>query len=285
MTAVEQTRGREFAFHDADHQAIAALAYAEAGILLPRSKAALVYSRLARRVRACGVSDFADYIALIEHNAQERACAVDALTTNHTGFFREAHHFDHFRSDVWPALADRLAAGGRCRLWSAACSSGEEPYTLAMAILGRNRAAAARLKGKDLRILATDLSSEIIAAARRGRYGTDAIATIPEALRDAWLDRGDDGAMTMRPEIRPLIAFRSLNLLEDWPMRQPFDAIFCRNVMIYFDDPTKARLQRRLADQLVPGGMLYIGHSERLAPEVAADFTYVGRTAFRKVGA
>lgn len=281
---IEQAPTREFPFHPCDHEAIAALTYAEAGILLPSSKAPLVYSRLARRVRARGMTSFGAYVALLEDDAAERTRAIDALTTNHTSFFRESHHFEHFLSEVWPTLASRLATGGSCRVWSAACSSGEEPYTLAMAILGRNRGAASRLAKKDFRMLATDLSGEILATARSGRYAADTVRSIPADLRESWLDRSEDGTMTMCAEIRPLVTFRALNLLEDWPMRQLFDAIFCRNVMIYFDDTTKARLQTRLADQLAPGGMLYIGHSERLDAAVADRFTCVGRTAFRKIG-
>jgi len=282
MSAAERAPAREFAFHATDHSAIAALTYSKAGILLPPSKAPLVYSRLARRLRACGISDFSTYVALIENDPQELAAAIDALTTNHTSFFREGHHFEHFTAEVWPALSTRLNSGGRCRVWSAACSSGEEPYTLAMAILGRNRGAASRIGRTDFRILATDLSGDVLSAARAGRYASDTVRSIPAGLRETWLDSREDGTMTIRAELRPLVAFRSLNLLEDWPMRQRFDAIFCRNVMIYFDEPTKARLQQRLADQLVPGGMLYIGHSERLDSDVARNFTCVGRTAFRK---
>jgi chemotaxis protein methyltransferase CheR len=286
MNAAVQTapRGREFAFGPDDHAAIARLAYEEAGILLPPAKAQLVYGRLARRVRACGLPGFAAYIELLERDEEERVRAVDALTTNHTSFFREGHHFDHFLAETWPALSARLAAGGAVRLWSAACSSGEEPFSLAMAICGRDRQAASALRRRDLRILATDLSTNILAAARDGRFAPDTVRTVPADLRAAWVQSVGDEA-EVRPELRALVAFRHLNLLGDWPMRGRFDAIFCRNVMIYFDEPTKARLQARLAERLAPGGYLYIGHSERLAAEVAPGFRCVGRTIFRKVAA
>lgn len=284
MSAALQPRATEFAFGAGDHAALSRLAYEEAGIVLPPNKAQLVYGRLARRVRACGLASFAAYIELIESDADERVRAVDALTTNHTSFFRENHHFEHFAADCWPALDKRLAAGGRVRLWSAACSSGEEPYSLLMTLLGADRRRAAALARADFRLLATDLSTDILAAARAGRYSGQTIGTIPADLRAAWLERSDTGG-TVRAEMRALAAFRQLNLLGDWPIRNPFDAIFCRNVMIYFDAPTKARLQSRLADHLAPGGYLYIGHSERLAPEVAPRFVNEGRTIFRKVGA
>lgn len=276
-------RDEEVAFGTADHAAIAKLAYAEAGLVLAPSKSQLVYGRLARHVRACGLRDFADYIALIEDDAEERARAVDALTTNHTSFFRENHHIDHFATEAWPALRHRLAGGGRVRVWSAACSSGEEPYTLMMAALGLDRTAARSLAGTDFRLLATDLSASSLAAAREGWYTQDTARTIPAGLRSLWTQPAEDGGVEIVEAVRAAVAFRALNLLRDWPIRRRFDIIFCRNVMIYFDAATKARLQARLADALERGGFLYIGHSERLAANVAPRFECVGRTMFRKV--
>jgi chemotaxis protein methyltransferase CheR len=277
-------RAREFAFSAADHRTISALVYDEVGILLPDGKAQLVYGRLAPRVRACGLTSVADYIALIGNDAGERACAIDALTTNHTSFFRESHHFDDFGTRLWPALSARLAKGGRVRLWSAACSSGEEPYTWLMAALGSNRPEAQRVLGGDLRMLATDVSASVLKTARDGRYSKATLATVPSALRAAWV-QGSGDTLTIDPMLRDAIAFRPLNLLGEWPIKGRFDAIFCRNVMIYFDEPTKARLQSRLADRLDVGGMLYIGHSERLVGDVARQFECVGRTAYLKVSA
>ncbi|MBI0475347.1 protein-glutamate O-methyltransferase CheR [Sphingomonas sp. MA1305] len=277
-------RPTEFAFSADDHRRIADFVYGEAGILMPPGKAQLVYGRLAPRVRACRLTSFADYIARIDRDAEERQRAIDALTTNHTSFFREAHHFDHFLEHAWPALDGRLADRGRVRIWSAACSSGEEPYTLLMAMCGTQRGVGQRLARSDFRLLATDLSTEILAAAAAGRYAPDTAKTVPEPLRRTWM-RDVDHQVEVDPLLRELCAFRKLNLLEDWPMRGTFDAIFCRNVMIYFDEPTKERLQTRLADRLAPGGFLYIGHSERLSPSVAPRFTCVGRTTFQKVAA
>ena len=286
MSAVlrDADREREFAFGPTDHRAIADLVHAEAGIVLPPAKAQLVYGRLARRVRSSGVADFADYVALLGRDHEERAAAIDALTTNHTSFFRENHHFEQFMADLWPALSDRLASGGRVRLWSSACSSGEEPFSWLMAILGGDRIAAGRLAQRDFRMLATDVSPRIVAQATAGRYATDTVKAVSGRLRTAWLRRVEDG-VEIDPMLRALVTFRELNLLRDWPMRQRFDAIFCRNVMIYFDEPTKARLQARLADRLLPGGCLYIGHSERLVAEVASRFVCLGHTIYRKVGA
>ncbi|SFP72146.1 CheR family methyltransferase [Sphingomonas rubra] len=277
-------RPREFAFASADHRAIAALVYDEVGILLPDGKAQLVYGRLAPRVRACGLDSVGAYVTLIGRDAEERGRAIDALTTNHTSFFRESHHFDDFNERMWPTLAARAAKGGRVRLWSAACSTGEEPYTWLMAMLGDDRGTAQRLLKNDVRMLATDVSPTALAAARAGRYSKDTVRTVPAGLRAAWLE-GRGEPLTVSPLLRDAIAFRPLNLLGEWPMKGRFDAIFCRNVMIYFDEPTKARLQERLADRLEEGGMLYIGHSERLTGGVEKRFRCVGRTAYLKVTA
>ncbi|KQN37410.1 chemotaxis protein CheR [Sphingomonas sp. Leaf407] len=277
-------RTREFGFCKADHEAIAAIAHAEVGILLPEGKAQLVYGRLAPRVRACGLTNVGDYIALIGRDPAERARALDALTTNHTSFFREPHHFEDFAQRLWPTLAARLTAGDPVRLWSSACSSGEEPYSWLMAALGEDRAGATHLLRRDFRMLATDISPSVLATARAGSYPRDALANVPATLRSVWTQgRGD--MLTVDPLLRDAIAFKSLNLLGDWPLRRRFDAILCRNVMIYFDEPTKERLLSRLADHLEVGGMLYIGHSERLIGPVARRFELVGRTAYLKVAA
>jgi len=275
-------REMEFAFSASDHKAIADLIYRESGILLPDTKAKLIYGRLARRLRACNLDNFPDYLARIANDAEERARAVDALTTNHTAFFRENHHFEHFHRALWPGFAERLAAGERVRVWSAACSSGEEPYSLMMTILGTDKVAAERLAHQDFRVLATDLSPRVIATARAARYPLDTTRALPAAMRAAWCRR--DGDMEeLAPVLRAPIAFRELNLLRGWPMKRPFDVIFCRNVMIYFDEPTKAQLLERFADQMVDGGILYIGHAERIPPDVSARFRCIGRTAFQKV--
>ena len=274
----------EFAYAPEDHKTISAMVYEEVGILLPEGKAQMVYGRIAPRVRACRLDSVAAYVDLIQRDAAERLNAIDALTTNHTSFFRENHHFEHFTAEVWPALAKRLETGGRVRLWSAACSSGEEPYTWLMAALGRDRRTGERLLGRDLRLLATDVSPSILAKARTGRYPADGIRQVPAPLAAAWLRRTEAG-MEIDPAIRRAISFLPLNLLGEWPIKGQFDAIFCRNVMIYFDEPTKARLQARLADRLAPGGTLYIGHSERLSANVAPRFQLVGRTIFHKVAA
>lgn len=276
------SRRREFKFSLEDHRAISKLAYKIAGILLPDSKAQMVYGRLAPRVRANGLQSVSDYLKLIERDETERDRAIDMLTTNHTSFFREKHHFEHFSAEVWPTLLERLRAGKRVRLWSAACSSGEEPYTWMMAMLGAQRAEAERILQLDLRMLATDLSASMLDVARAGIYPHETVKPVPEPLAKSWLQKAGD-SMQVDPALRAPISFLPLNLLGDWPMRSKFDVICCRNVMIYFDGPTKARLQARMADQLEQGGTLYIGHSERLDEIVASRFECVGNTTYRKI--
>ncbi|QJU58859.1 protein-glutamate O-methyltransferase CheR [Sphingomonas sp. AP4-R1] len=260
---------------------ISEMAYREAGILLPPTKRELVRSRLARRLRDRRLSRFEDYVRLIATDQDERAIAIDALTTNHTGFFREAHHFDHFADGVRDGLLRRADAGQRVRLWSSACSSGEEPYSLAMTLLGPDRRAAAAFLDGDVRILATDLSTTVIARAKAATYPVNGVAAVPRPLASVWLkDVGDEARVDKA--CAALVHFRMLNLLGDWPMTGQFDAIFCRNVMIYFDDPTKAKLQRRLVERLIPGGHLYIGHSERLIGPAAEQCRPIGNTIYRK---
>ncbi|MBV7257156.1 protein-glutamate O-methyltransferase CheR [Pacificimonas sp. WHA3] len=287
MTALAMTsapREREFGYRAEDHRAISTMVYDEVGILLPAEKAQLVYRRLAPRVRACNLATISEYIELIGRDERERKRMIDSLTTNHTSFFRESHHFEDFSERIWPGLVERLNNGGRVRLWSAACSSGEEPYTWLMSALGADRTAASKLLRKDFRVLATDISSEILAAAKRACYSEETLSKVPRPLRSSWIQE-KDGVLQVDPVLRDAISFRSLNLLGKWPMKGKFDTIFCRNVMIYFDQPTKTKLQTRLADALEVGGMLYIGHSERLAPSLEDRFRCIGRTSYQKVAA
>lgn len=271
-------------YNKADFEAVRALLHAQIGIVLPDGKAMLVYSRLAPRVRDTGSATFAKYVMLLERDPDERQRAISALTTNHTFFFRENHHFEHFASVVRPALIDRLQRGGRARLWSAGCSSGEETWSLVMTLLGPDRAAARLFAQYDLAVLATDIADHALATARAARYPVAAIEAMPANLRALWTQRqGDD--VVIAPEATDLVRFRRLNLLGEWPMRQPFDVIFCRNVMIYFDQPTKERLIARLARALAPGGMLYIGHSERVSGPAENVLKPVGNTIYLRSAA
>jgi len=264
-----------------DYAALSAMVHRETGILLPDSKRELVRSRLGKRLRARDLTCFADYLKVIGSDPQERAAAMDALTTNHTSFFREAHHLDHFAKEVRPALVQRAARGERIRLWSSASSTGEEPYSIAMTLLGSDRHQAASIAASDTIILATDLSPTVLQHARAGAYPVAATAAVPRPLASLWLATRD-GRSQIDPLCAGMVQYRELNLMADWPMRGRFDVIFCRNVMIYFDDPTKARLQERLVERLAPGGYLYIGHSERLIGSAATHCRPIGQTIYRK---
>lgn len=265
----------------ADFDAISQIAYTQAGIVLPQGKAMLVYSRLAPLVREAACQTFANYVARLHRDPVEQARAVAALTTNHTFFYREPHHFEHFASVVRPGLMDRVARGGSARLWSAGCSSGEETWSLVMTLLGDQRSAGEKLAQGDIRVLASEIAPHALRRAMAAKYPVRDLEAVPEALRRQWAIVSGDQAK-IADVAQSLVRFRSLNLQGDWPMNRPFDVIFCRNVMIYFDGPTKERLLARFAQALVPGGHLYIGHSERVTGDVARLLRPVGPTIYQK---
>jgi chemotaxis protein methyltransferase CheR len=271
---------RDFLYTREDFRQIADIAYREAGIFMPESKEMLVYSRLGKRLRENGFTEFRSYCVLIasDAGAEERRKMISALTTNVTRFFREEHHFRHLADEVWPGLAKRLRSGGRARIWSAGCATGEEAYSIAMSLLK-----ACPEAGKfDLRILATDVDPEVLEIARRGCYRADAIGTLPDWAREAYFKRPQpDGRAEVRESLRSLIDFRQLNLVRPLPMKGPFDVIFCRNVTIYFDADTQDRLWEAFTNVMAPGSQLYIGHSERLSPRLAPRFKVTGMTSYR----
>ncbi|MGE4411280.1 MAG: protein-glutamate O-methyltransferase CheR [Sphingobium sp.] len=267
----------------ADFEEVSRIIYDIAGIVLPPGKATLVYSRLAPLVRESGQQTFARYIEHVRRDEADMRGMINALTTNHTFFYRESHHFDHLAGQVRPQLLAKARAGEPVRLWSAGCSTGEELYSLAMALLGPDRREARALLDGDVVILATDLADHAVAGARAARYPADAVKEVPDALRNSWVHRvGDE--IELDSELRAMVRVRRLNLLGPWPMKRGFDVIFCRNVMIYFDQPTKDRLVARFTDQLLPGGHLYIGHSERVGGETQYRMALVGGTIYRKGG-
>ncbi|HZU62570.1 MAG TPA: CheR family methyltransferase [Novosphingobium sp.] len=268
-------------YGEADFRAVAQIVREEAGIMLPPGKAMLVYSRLAPLVRASGKGTFKAFIEMIRERPEERRKAVCALTTNHTFFYREQHHFEHFAHTVRPWLLDELGHGEAVRMWSAGCSSGEEVFSLTMSLLGPDRPAGKALASRDVRILASDIADHALAKASAATYAEQDIAALPAPLREAWTT-STAGQVTIGPEARGLVQFKRLNLHGEWPMRRPFQVIFCRNVMIYFDQPTKDRLVERFAHQLVPGGFLYIGHSERVSGAAESMLDTVGPTIYRR---
>ena len=270
---------REFPFTLREYRRLAAFIHGRTGITLPDHKINMVYSRLTRRLRELGFSTFAeycDYYSSPEGEA-EIEYLINALTTNLTKFFREAHHFDHFAANLLADLStDGVQGRTRLRVWSAGCSTGEEPYSIAMTYLE----ASARARC-DMKILATDIDSSVVARGAAGRYAAPAVAELGKGRRYRHFTAAGGNDWQVRPELRQLIAFKQLNLLDPWPMKGPLDAIFCRNVMIYFDNPTKALLVQRFADLLAPGGWLYIGHSETILDQKTA-FRLRGPTIYQK---
>ena len=269
-------------FGDADFRKLAALAHREFGLDLAESKKPLVYSRLSRRLKALGLARFQDYLALFDQpgNETERQSLISALTTNVTSFFREKHHFEQFRTDCLAPERARVEAGGRFRVWSAGCSTGPEPYSIAMTILQDWPGAGAR----DVRILATDIDPEVVQKARQGHYAPQDGEALRGSPHQRHIDMDPDGSARMKEDLRKLISFAELNLIAPWPFKGPFDAIFCRNVAIYFDQETQQRLWQRFSDMLCDGGLLFIGHSERLTGPATTSLHPAGITSYRKSG-
>jgi len=262
---------------DLQFQKISKIIYDICGINLKEGKEALVRSRLLKRLRTLGVNSFGDYLTLLEGRkaALEIPHLVDVITTNKTGFFREDDHFAFLQTEVLPQIRNN-----RVRIWSAACSSGEEPYTMAMVL----KESFTGLDRRDVRILATDISSRMIERAKKGIYAADAVRDVPQPylgryfLRVRWKD---EVCYQIQESLRSMIAFARLNLMEPWPMKGPFDVIFCRNVMIYFDRPTQEKLVNRFWDLLASGGYLFVGHSEGLSG-VSHQFRHIRPAIYRK---
>jgi chemotaxis protein methyltransferase CheR len=275
---------REFEFSDADFRGLAQLAYQRAGIALADSKRNLVYTRLSRRLRVLGFASFRQYRDYLDgaDGEQEMERFINSISTNHTKFFREDHHFDHLRTQVAApfAQASRGSASRRLRVWSAGCSTGEEPHTIAM-VLKRE---IPDIERHDARILATDIDTDVLAKAARGEYQASALDDIPAAYRSFFQGNegsGSNAKVYVNADVQQLISFRRLNLMELWPFKGPFDAVFCRNVMIYFDNATKTNLVERFTKMVKPGGWLYLGHSETLIGS-HPGLRLVGRTVYRR---
>ena len=279
-TPVVAYGGDEFEFTDQDFAMISSLVYDKTGIVLKSEKKTLVYSRLAKRLRQLKLKTFKDYCGLVvsEKGDNELPSLINAITTNLTRFFREEHHFEHIRDVLIPQAVERLQKDNspqnkRLRFWSAGCSSGEEAYSLAMTL------ASNLPKGFDCKILATDIDTNMVNHGSRGVYSD--IKGIPVDLANRFTTRLPSGDYEINKTIRDMITFKPLNLLEYWPMKGPFDAIFCRNVVIYFDKSTQATLFNRMADLVRNDSWLYIGHSENLF-KVTDKFTLVGRTIYER---
>jgi chemotaxis protein methyltransferase CheR len=274
--AVVSSPERQFDFRDNDFARVRKMIYARAGISLGEHKREMVYSRLARRLRALSVQDFSSYLDALEgeNGSPEWEHFTNALTTNLTSFFREAHHF--------PILADLVRKKqGPVSVWCCAASTGEEPYSIAITV-------AEALSGKTsgCEVLATDIDTNCLNRARTGMYPFERVSKLPEAQLKKYFLRGkgsNEGQVKVRPVLQDMVSFETLNLLADkWAIQGSFDAIFCRNVMIYFDKPTQAKILQRFVPLLKPGGLLFAGHSENFT-YISKNFRLRGQTVYECV--
>ena len=282
---IATARQREFGFTDADFESLRKLARELAGISLADSKRELVYGRVSRRLRELGLTSFADYRALLAgaNGAGEVGEFINAVTTNLTAFFREKHHFEYLREHFLLPRAADAAAARRVRIWCSAASTGEEPYSIAITVAE----AIPDWQRWDIRILATDLDTNVLRHAEAGVYTADRVRDLPRALVAKYFTRtgeGDAARLQVKPALAKMITFRQLNLIQPLPMKGPLDVIFCRNVIIYFDKDTQRELFNRMAPLQRPGDVLFLGHSETLF-KVSEDWKLVGKTVYRRGGA
>ncbi len=273
---------REFEFSDANFESIRQFVSENTGIVLTEKKKDMVYGRLSKRIRKGGFGSFDAFIHELDNgNEEEQDFMINAITTNLTAFFRENHHFEHLASVVIPELIEKNKYNKRIRIWSAGCSTGEEPYSIAITL----RENIPDIDKWDIKILATDLDANVVAHGKAGTYREDRITGLPDKVIKRWFTSGvgEDGDMVqVDPDLQKLITFKRLNLLHEWPMKGPFDFMFCRNVVIYFDKDTQRVLFDRYADLLAPQAHLFIGHSETLF-KVSTRFDSLGSTIYKKL--
>ena len=274
----------DFELTDAQFHRIRALVREHTGIALSDAKRQLVYGRLSRRLRALKLGSFREYIELLERGvANELEEFINAITTNLTSFFREPHHFEYLATDLLPQIVARNTGLRRARIWCCAASTGEEPYSIGMVL----REAAPLLHGFDIKVLATDLDSAVLATAANGIYNAERLTSVSSTRASRFFRKGSGtqaGKFRVQAELQNLITFKQLNLMHEWPVRGPFDAIFCRNVIIYFVKDTQRALFARMAALQRPGDILFLGHSESLY-RVSDQYELVGRTIYRRIDA
>jgi chemotaxis protein methyltransferase CheR len=255
---------------------------AHTGIVLTDAKKDMVYSRLSKRIRKHFDGSFDAFCKAVDDGVkEEQEFLINAITTNLTAFFRENHHFEFLRDKLIPELLSQKQQSRKIRIWSAGCSTGEEPYSLAMTL----SEVIPQIANWDVKILATDLDANVVQHAQEGVYTRERISGLEQTRQKRWfrLGKGDNAGMVkVKPELQELIVFKRLNLLHDWPMKGPFDVIFCRNVVIYFDKRTQSQLFERYANILTPGGHLFIGHSESLY-KVSERYAALGHTVYRQL--
>ncbi len=270
---------REFPMSQRNFDQVKDIAYRLTGIKLTDHKKNMIYSRLARRIRQRGLGSFDQYCDLLRQAGNDETTEfVNAITTNLTSFFRENHHFEYLVDTVFPELVKKNSGSRRVRIWSAGCSTGEEPYSIAICLKEHMP-----VSSWDIKLLATDLDTNVVAHGKRGIYHQDRIESMESSRVKKWFLRDNGGSeVRVKENIQELVTFKPLNLLNPWPMKGPFDVIFCRNVVIYFDKDTQKTLFNRYADLLAPGGYLFIGHSENLN-KVCDRFKSLGKTIYQKI--
>lgn len=269
-------QSREFAWVDSDFDRVQAMIYQRAGISLHSGKHAMVYSRLSRRLRETGHQSFQEYLSWLEtHDGPEWQEFVNALTTNLTSFFREQHHFH--------ILSEHLKLGNgkkTWRVWCSAASTGEEPYSIVMTAIDALGA------HPNFNLIASDIDSRVLATGKQGVYRVESLKGVSESQLQRFFLRGkgaNQGMARVRPELQAMIEFVMVNLVQgDWPFRDPFDMVFCRNVMIYFDAATQRKVLERIHRVLLPGGLLFVGHAENFS-ESRDLFVLKGKTVYERI--
>jgi len=279
MSADQNNIGREFVFTEEDFQDISKRLTKLSGIVLRENKHDMVYGRLARRLRILNIEGFQQYRAYLDSPdgiAKETQHFVNALTTNLTSFFREEHHFEHLAKYVSGLYKDNPKK--KLRLWCSATSTGQEPYSISMTL----DSVGVSAKSHDVKLLCTDLDTNVLKTAEQGIYEGTAIDKLAVNKRNQYFKNNGDGSYAADARLKEIMIFRQLNLLSSWPMKGPFDVIFCRNVLIYFDHPTRAAIVTKMMSLLPVGGILYLGHSE--AFPISTDLVESeGHTVFRKL--
>lgn len=275
MSSSAATNGREFAWTDADFDRVQSMIYKRAGISLHDGKHAMVYSRLSRRLRETGYQSFKDYLGWLESaESSEWQEFVNALTTNLTSFFREHHHFE-----IFAEFMKSKPAGTPWRVWCSAASTGEEPYSIVMTAL------EALGQGPKFSLVASDIDSKVLASAAQGVYRLDGMKGIDPSRMQRFFLRGkggNDGMVRVKPELSKTIEFLLVNLIkDDWPFRDLFDVVFCRNVMIYFDAETQRRVLERIFKVMKPGALLFVGHAENFS-DSRDLFVLKGKTVYER---
>ncbi len=271
---------REFDFTEQDFKRVQKIVYDFAGIDLNESKKNLVYNRLAKRIRFLVLTSFSEYLDYVEAQGESEFIElINSITTNLTFFFRENHHFEYLAEKVIPGLLESNASSHKIRIWSAGCSTGEEPYSIAITLKETVPA------GWDVKVIATDLDSNVVQTGLNGIYKADRLKGVSEGRKKRWFLKGEGskgGYVKVKPELQEIIDFGQLNLMSEWPIKDSIDVIFCRNVVIYFDKPTQSKLFDRYADRLPTGGHLFVGHSESLY-KVCNRFELLGQTIYKKI--